>query len=1479
MLQLYYNNINHPLNIISTLETRTAVPFVNSNHTLLNNNDPFQSIVQHQQDQQQQHQNIPTVVFTDDKTLLKALPHLNQLAPNTIINIDTNDYQSIINLKDLNFISLISSTKQDTINALTLSHLLIKTTKTPILHFIDYQALSNDSSNFKIPKNLSKILETELDNDNNNNNNDNISSALNILNSNGLKYSFIDYQNGSNSSKIAIIHLGNNYNQLSKAAYKLSLPIINIKIFKPFEISYFLQNLPSSIDSIAILENSISKPFTKISPLLLEFFQSPNYLIDNGINKITASSIGNYNDSMENLLKIIISNLSINQPIQNLYFGDEILSSSSSLSSSSLSSLKKDELIKINKLESTYISILNQLFNSTSSSSSISKNSLKIFNQFNDENINISSPEFGFGSFIYHSEQQKKLINLIHKSLQSPEKNFNTPKLNELIELLSKWLVYIRDDNNNNNDNDHIESSTTIDQIQSFNQISDEILNILEFDVENSTPFTKKLLSFKNEFYMNSSWLIGSDSWAYDLGSSGVHHVLESNENINVMIIDNETFDSKKNGNKSIINRKKDIGLYAMNYGNAYVGSIAIYSSYTQMLTTLIEAASFKGPSIILAYLPISNEDDSPLNILLNTKKSIDSGFIPLYRYNPFLNSINNQFKLDSSILKENLKNFLNRENKLTLLSSKDPIFQKKLNNSLNLNIKLKQKKIAKFAFNKLINDLNSGPPISIYFASDGGNAENLAKKLNEKALSFGFNSIVLSMDEINIEDLIKQEIILFITSTSGQGEIPTNGKKFWDFLKNNGGDVDFLKFNKISVFGLGDSEYWPRPQDKHYYNKPAKDLFNRLIFLNAKELIPLGLGDDQDSDGYQTGYQKWEKILWETLGVDELKIKNSKKNEKPSITNEDIKIQSNYLRGDIINDLKDESTGSISSFDQQLTKFHGIYMQDDRDLRDSRKSASLEPFYIFMARVRLPGGITSPDQWLMLNKLADERGNGTIKLTTRATYQLHGIVKHNLKPSIRAMNSVLMDTLGACGDVNRNVMISALPENRFIHNQVDEISKKISQHLLPQTTAYHEIWLEGSDTEDPENEDWEKIFNERKDGPKKIKTLVAGNSLVDDEPIYGKTYLPRKFKINITIPPYNDVDVWSSDVGLITIVENNQVIGFNVLVGGGMGTTHNNKKTYPRTGSSFGFVSIDQIHIVCEKIMIIQRDFGNRKDRKNARLKYTIDSLGVENFKLKVEELWGEKFKIEKPFEIKDNIDHFGWVTDELNEHHFTCFIENGRVEDTVELPQKQGLKKIAEYFKSRGGKSNGSFRLTGNQHLLISCISNDELNDVKKILKDYKLDNSNFSGLRLSSAACVAFPTCGLAMAESERYLPLLINKIEESLEEYGLRHDSIVMRMTGCPNGCARPWLAEIALVGKAYGVYNLMLGGGYHGQRLNKIYKQNIKEDEILKILKPLFKRWALERIDDEHFGDFLIRIGIIAPTLEGKYFHDDIPEQV
>lgn len=949
------------------------------------------------------------------------------------------------------------------------------------------------------------------------------------------------------------------------------------------------------------------------------------------------------------------------------------------------------------------------------------------------------------------------------------------------------------------------------------------------------------------QLFGTTDWIVGSDAWAYDVGMSGVHHVLTSNKNVNMLVIESAEHASKK----------RDIGLYAMSLGTVYVASAAVYGGYTQLLQSMLEAAAFDGPSVVVAYLP---PGDDALDVLKKTKLAIETGIWPLYRYN-------GDITLDSYALKQSLKEFLERDQKLTMLARAKPQLARALAGP-GAALRSRQQRAAEDAYAQLLEGL-SGPPLHVLYASDGGQAEALAKRLTRRAKARGLKARVCAFDDYD-GDLQTELNVVFVSSTAGQGEFPQNGRQLWEFLKSN--QLDLSAVN-IAVFGMGDSQYWPRKQDAHFYNKPSKDLFKRLTAYGAQLLADLGQGDDQDADGWSTGYNAWEPLLWTALGVDGV----DGGDEPPPLTNEDMKRDSNFLRGTIPEELKDASTGAVSAVSQQLTKFHGIYMQDDRDIRDARKAQGLEPAYSFMVRVRLPGCVATPDQWLAIDRLSDERGNGTIKITTRGTFQLHGVVKEDLKPAIRGMNAVLMDTVAACGDVNRNVVGSAAVHSANVHRQIVKTANALSEHLLPRTTAYYEIWLEGKEDSDPQG--YEEAVNTRTAGPtkKKNKHLVAQSPPVlegpDEEPLYTPLYLPRKFKINIAVPPVNDVDVYGHDVGLIAIVENNTVVGYNVLVGGGMGTTHNNKKTYPRTGSLIGFSTCDEICEVAEKIMLVQRDFGNRENRKHARLKYTVDDLTVDGFKQKVEEYLGRALKPAREHEpFKSNIDIYGWVRDEEGFNHFTTFVENGRVEDTPELQHRAGFRAVAHWMKE---KKVGEFRLTANQHIIVAAIPDAFKDELHALLAKYKLDNITFSALRLSSQACVAFPTCGLAMAESERYLPKLVTKLEGALEEYGLKHDSIVLRMTGCPNGCARPWLAEVALVGKAYGAYNLMLGGAHVGSRLNKLYRSSLKEEEVLATLKPMFKAWALEREDGEHFGDFVIRKGIIAETREGKDWWDNV----
>ena len=1179
--------------------------------------------------------------------------------------------------------------------------------------------------------------------------------------------------------------------------------IITARLYRPWLSGRLVEAIPRSIKRIAILEQ-VRRKTTKWGPILLDVVTSlKTGPTSNSSPMVVGYQLGHIEPAtVRQALRGVFQNLSSANPIQNLEVGSPNIPAKPS----------RGYLLEQPKVESAYMKILNQVFGDR----------LHIANRLAASDTGISSrisstPEYGFGSLLARMEHRKRFIWEVHEAVKTRDFATNVPQ-----SWLSRWALIA-------------------EEPEKANSIAHEVIARLTTD---GSRLASQLLSSKSLFFKESQWLIGSDAWAYDLGNSGVHHVIASGANINMLIIDSQPYSERAAADA--VGRKKDIGLYAMNFGNAYVASVAVYSSYTQVLEAIIEADQFNGPSVVLAYLPYNQENDSPLTVLRETKKAVDLGYWPLYRWNPDNeNHGSPNFSLDSERIKKELEEFLRRDNHLSQLTRRHPKFSANLSESYGSEVRTLQKRRAKDAYNEMLEGLY-GAPLTVLFASDNGNAESLAKRLGNRGKARGLKTTVMAMDDYPLEDLSGEENLVLITSTAGQGEFPQNGRAFWDAVKDTG-DLD-LSAIKFAIFALGDSHYWPRKEDKIYYNKPGKDLDSRIAFLGAKRLISVGLGDDQDPDGYQTGYGNWEPQLWQALDVDKVE---GLPEELPPITNEDIKIQSNFLRGTIAKGLEDTSTAAIAASDQQLTKFHGTYMQDDRDLRDERKAQGLEPAYAFMIRCRLNGGVATPSQWLQMDTISSSYGNETMKLTTRQTFQFHGVVKGKLKSAMRGINKALMTTLAACGDVNRNVMCSALPTESAYHHDVYQVSAKISDHLLPATTAYHEIWLK--DDEDK-------------------KTKVGGDAIVDQEPLYGPTYLPRKYKITIAIPPHNDTDVFAHDVGLIAIKDGKgRLEGFNILAGGGMGVTHNNKKTYPRTGSMLGYAAADLVHLVCEKIMLVQRDHGDRKNRKHARLKYTIDDMGVDVFRRKVEELLEFKFEEPRPFKFTSNIDTFGWQKDEFGTNHFTFFIENGRVEDTADFPMKTGLREIAKVHK-------GEFRLTGNQHLCLSGVRDDDLEKVKGMMKQYKLDNLQFSGLRLSSSACVAFPTCGLAMAESERYLPILISKLEDCLEENGLRQDSIVMRMTGCPNGCARPWLAEVAFVGKAYGAYNMYLGGGYHGQRLNKLYRSSIQEEEILEIMKPLLKRYALERQEGERFGDFTIRIGMIKPTTEGKTFHDDVAEE-
>jgi len=1229
----------------------------------------------------------------------------------------------------------------------------------------------------------------------------------------GRQYSAFNYTGPANAEN-ALFLFGSDpglfsaeFDAATPSDFFARVGLITPILYRPWLTERLSECLPRTIKRIAVLEQ-IKRRTTRWGPILLDLLTSVKSSAAGALSPTIVGYQLGYIEytTITQALSGIFQNLTAKSPIQNLEIGNH------EGPSAALSGVQKDLQLAQPKLENAYMKILDQVFGQRL----YIANALKSTNAGINDTIK-ASPEFGFGSLLARKEHRQRFISEVEAAAKSREFSTNTPQ-----KWLSQWALVAEDGDK-------------------VNKLAPEIVSRLSND---GSAAASKLLSSKGLFFKESQWLIGSDAWSYDLGNSGVHHVLASGENINMLIIDSTPYSERAAADAA--RRKKDIGLYAMNFGNAYVASTAVYSSYTQVLEAMIEAEKFQGPSVVLAYLPYESETDNPVKVLQETKKAVDLGYWPLYRWDPTAENRNEEnFKLDSERIKDELKEFLRRDNKLSQLMRRHPQFHASLSESYGSEVRKVQKRKAKDAYEALLEGLQ-GAPMTVLFASDNGNAESLAKRLANRGKARGLKTMAMAMDDYPLEDLSNEENVILISSTAGQGEFPQNGRNFWEGVKNST-DIDLAGVN-FSVFALGDSHYWPRKEDKHYYNKPGKDLFARLQTLGAKPIVEIGLGDDQDDDGYQTGYSQWEPQLWDAMGVGNVE---GLPEEPPPLTNEDIKINSNFLRGTIIEGLEDPSTGAISAADQQLTKFHGTYMQDDRDLRDERKAQGLEPAYSFMIRCRLPGGVATAKQWEQMDDIATSLGNETMKLTTRQTFQFHGVVKAKLKPAMQAINRSLMTTIAACGDVNRNVMCSSLPELSNLHAQAQAAAQKISDHLLPSTTAYHEIWLKGMDGEKDQQ--------------------VAGDAVQDFEPLYGPTYLPRKFKITIAVPPHNDTDVYAHDIGLIAIRDDKgDLAGFNLLAGGGMGSTHNMKKTYPQVGRMFGYVDKSEVHIACEKIMLVQRDNGDRKNRKHARLKYTIDDMTVEGFKAEVEKLWGNKFEEPKPFKFESNVDTFGWIKDESGMNHFTMFIENGRIEDTADFKMKTGLREIAKVHK-------GEFRLTGNQHLILSNVAEKDLPQMKEMLKKYKLDNTNFSGLRLSSSACVAFPTCGLAMAESERYLPELVTKLEGCLEENGLRQDSIVMRMTGCPNGCARPWLAEVAFVGKAYGAYNMYLGGGYHGNRLNKLFRSSIKEEEILEIMKPLLKRYALERNEGERFGDFVIRSGVIVATTDGRNFHDNTAE--
>ncbi len=552
-----------------------------------------------------------------------------------------------------------------------------------------------------------------------------------------------------------------------------------------------------------------------------------------------------------------------------------------------------------------------------------------------------------------------------------------------------------------------------------------------------------------------------------------------------------------------------------------------------------------------------------------------------------------------------------------------------------------------------------------------------------------------------------------------------------------------------------------------------------------------------------------------------DFKIMTTTEAEKKLTHNEQIKAAIPTLAGTIAATLSDPTADHFSEDDNQFLKFHGSYQQDDRDLRKTGKK------YIMMVRGRIPGGVMTAKQWCVFDDLATQYGNNTLRITTRQSIQFHGIVKTGLRPLIAKINESLLSTLAACGDVNRNVMAPPTPAYTKAREQVYADAHKVAMALAPKTKAYHSIWIDGVQLDNEASEN---------------KNFV--------DPLYGKTYLPRKFKIAFAIPPVNDMDIFTNCLGFIAIVENDQLVGYNLCVGGGMGRSHGNEATYPRIADVIGFFTPDKVVDVAKAVLTIHRDFGDRTDRKHARLKYVVAERGVEFMRSEVNQRAGITLEPARSYHFTTSQDLLGWHKAVDGTWFLGLFVSMGRVKDA----QKTALRQVAEKFPHL------EFRLTANQNVILAKATEADKAAITALLNAAAVKTENQASiLHLASMACPALPTCGLALAESERYLPGVVDRIERLCSDFGLGSEEIIIRSTGCPNGCARPYMAEIAFVGKAPGRYQIWLGGNVAGTRLNRLWKDVVKDPEIESQLRPVLERFAKERNANERFGDWCDRV--------------------
>jgi sulfite reductase (NADPH) hemoprotein beta-component len=554
-------------------------------------------------------------------------------------------------------------------------------------------------------------------------------------------------------------------------------------------------------------------------------------------------------------------------------------------------------------------------------------------------------------------------------------------------------------------------------------------------------------------------------------------------------------------------------------------------------------------------------------------------------------------------------------------------------------------------------------------------------------------------------------------------------------------------------------------------------------------------------------------------------------------------------LAGTIQQTLAQESEDHFSHDDYEFLKFHGIYQQENRDLRKSGRH------FMLMVRTKFPGGVLTADQYVVCDRLASEFGNNTLRITTRQDFQFHGLLKSNLRKTMRSLNEALISTLAACGDVERNVMAPPTPATSRLGEDVLRAARGLSNALAPRATAYHSIWMDGQEVD--LSREGASIYAKEGGGRNGDKGFEAGSDPSGrnngrDDPLYGKSYLPRKFKTCFAIPPVNDVDIFTNDLGFVVISEDGRLVGYNLLAGGGLGMSHGNAQTFPRLADVIGFLTVEHLEAVAKAVVTIHRDFGDRTNRKHARLKYVLEDRGVDWFRIEVEERAGIKLGPARPFQFTRQGDLLGWHQQTNRNYFLGLFVENGRIRDADGYQLKTGLRRVMERFKPE-------VRLTPTQNLLLVDVPLAERAGIEALLSEHGVSVDNpFSRTRLASMACPALPTCGLSLAESERAMPGVLTRIEELQRELGLQEEEIIVRMTGCPNGCARPYTAEIALVGKGPNRYQLYLGGNEGSTRLNCLYRDGMKGEDLITELRPLLARFATERLAGERFGDFCMR---------------------